>query len=125
MSYARSHLGKPYRFGATGLRRFDCSGLVYRTFRQAGLLSRIGSARKTARGYYNWLRQRGRVTKSPRIGDLVVWGRTRVTHIGIYAGKDRLGRRLAISAVRSGVKRHAVGGLTVPFKAYLRVNLSR
>ena len=122
IGYSKTHLGKPYLWGAIGLRRFDCSGLVYRVFNQAGALGKIGGRRATARWYYRWLRDRGRVVKTPRVGDLVAWGRTGVTHIGIYVGRDSAGRPVAISAVRSGVKRHLVRNLTVPFKAYLRVN---
>ena len=125
VSFAKAHLGKPYRLGATGLKRFDCSGLVYRVFAQAGVLSKIGGSRKLARGYYRWLRDRGRVVSSPRVGDLVVYGRKRVTHIGIYIGRDKAGRPLAISALTNGVRKHRAKALTVPFKAYLRVNITR
>ncbi|HUG48136.1 MAG TPA: NlpC/P60 family protein [Candidatus Limnocylindria bacterium] len=114
-----NQLGKRYSWGATGMRRYDCSGLVYRVFERNGLLNRIGGGRKTAAGYYKWFRDRGLVTRSPRKGDLVVWGRGR--HIGIYIGDGR-----AISALTTtGVSRHAVKGLTVGFTAYLRVKLSR
>ena len=115
-----NQLGKRYKWGATGMRRYDCSGLVYRVFERNGLLKRIGGGRKTASGYYRWFRERGLATRSnPRKGDLVVWGRGK--HIGIYIGNGR-----AISALTSGgVSRHSVKGLNVGFTAYLRVKLSR
>jgi cell wall-associated NlpC family hydrolase len=116
---AANQLGKRYRLGATGMQRYDCSGLVYRIFERNGLLNRIGGGRKRAAGYYKWFRDRGMVTRSnPRKGDLVVWGRGK--HIGVYIGNGR-----AISALTSGVSRHAVKGLNVGFTGYLRVKLSR
>jgi hypothetical protein len=118
MNTLTNQLGKRYKWGATGMRRYDCSGLVYRVFERNGLLKRIGG-RRTAKGYYNWFRDRGLVTKSnPRKGDLVVWGKGK--HVGIYIGNGR-----AISALTSGVSRHGVKGLNVAFTAYLRVKLSR
>lgn len=115
-----NQIGKRYKWGATGMQRFDCSGLVYRVFERNNLLKRIGGGRKTAAGYYKWFRTRGLVTRSnPRKGDLVVWGRGK--HIGVYIGNGR-----AISALTTtGVSRHAVKGLSVGFTGYLRVNLNR
>ena len=116
---AKSHLGKPYRWGATGLRSFDCSGLVYRVFAQRGLLTKIGGGRKTARGYYDWFRRRGLASRSnPRKGDLIIWGNAK--HMGIYIGNG-----LAVSALTSGVSKHGVNRINVSFTAYLHVNLSR
>ena len=116
---ARTHLGKAYQMGAIGLRRFDCSGLVWRVFYQNGLVTKIGGGRKTARGYYDWFRRRGLASRSnPRVGDLVVWGRAR--HIGIYVGSGT-----AISALTGGVSRHGVNRINLNFTAYLHVNLSR
>jgi cell wall-associated NlpC family hydrolase len=118
INVASNQLGKPYKWGATGMRRYDCSGLVYRVFERNGLLKRIGG-RRTAKGYYRWFRDRGLVTRSnPRRGDLVVWGRG--THMGIYIGNGR-----AISALTNGVRRHGITGLNVRFTAYLKVRLSR
>ena len=124
-SFARNQLGKPFQLGANGMRKFDCSGLVYRTFAEAGLLDRIGGNR-TSYSYYNWFKSRGRVTSNPRVGDLVVWAKRghRVSHIGIFTGY-RNGKAMAVSALTSGVAVHKVHGITKPFKAYLRVDLSR
>jgi peptidoglycan DL-endopeptidase CwlO len=116
----KNQLGKRYRWGATGMRRYDCSGLVYRVFERNGLLSRIGGGRKSAKGYYRWFRDRGLASKyNPRKGDLVVWGRG--SHIGVYIGDGK-----AISTLTTtGVSRHRVKGLTVGFTAYLHVKLRR
>jgi len=125
--FASNQLGKRFQLGATGLRRYDCSGLVYRTFYQEGMLSKIGGSRKTARGYYHWFASRGLASKSnPQRGDLVVWAKRGhpVSHIGIFAGYNRWGQPMAISALINpyGVSRHRVFGIDKPFKAYLHVN---
>jgi cell wall-associated NlpC family hydrolase len=116
---AERHLGKPWVYAATGPRSFDCSGLVFRVFKDTGLIDRIGNTRKTVRGYYNWFKQRGLVSRSnPRVGDLVVWGDNK--HIGIYVGNG-----MAISTLTSGVTRHGIHRLTNKFKAFLHVRLTR
>jgi cell wall-associated NlpC family hydrolase len=128
LHFAATQLNKPFRLGANGMRRYDCSGLVYRTFREEGLASRIGGQR-TAAGYYNYFRNHGRVTSRPQKGDLVVWAHRghRVSHIGIFDGYNRYGQAMAISALVNplGVTRHRVHGISVPLKAYLHVNLQR
>jgi len=35
--YAQTMIGKPYRYGGTSPKGFDCSGLVFYSFRQAGV----------------------------------------------------------------------------------------
>jgi len=122
IAIATNQVGDRYAFAATGPNRFDCSGLVTFSFREAGLLDRIGDKRRTVAGYFKWFKSRGMVSKSdPRPGDLVVWGRNK--HIGIY-----LGSGMAVSALVNphGVKIHKVKGwLNLPFKAYLHVDLER
>jgi hypothetical protein len=123
VDFARAQLGKPYEYGAIGLARYDCSGLVYRAFREAGLLELIGGGRKSARNYFQWFRDRGLVTDQPRPGDLVAWG-SPVGHVGIYTGTGDGGRHRAISALVNpwGVSDHRVDGINLPFRAFLRVN---
>lgn len=124
INFAEAQIGKPWRFNTTGLSSYDCSGLVWRTFSEAGLTSRIGG-RQTARAYFNWFRDRGLATKSdPKVGDLIVWGRP-VVHVGIYTGQNTLDQAMSVSTLTSGVKRHKVLGLTVGFRAYLHVDLER
>lgn len=45
----RSRLGVPYRLGTTGPDKYDCSGLVWSVFQDAG----ISFTRTSARSYYN------------------------------------------------------------------------
>ena len=119
IGFAKNQLGKAYRLGAVGLRRYDCSGLVYRTFAEKGLLNKIGGGRKTAKGYYRWFKDHGLASRyNPRRGDLVVWGRG--SHIGIYVGDGK-----ALSALTNGVRVHGIHALTNNFTTYLHVNISR
>ncbi len=119
LATARNQLGKPFRLGTEGMRRYDCSGLVYRVFERNGLLKRIGGKRMRAAGYLRWFRDRGLASRyNPRRGDLVVWGDAK--HIGLYIGDGR-----ALSALTSGVSRHSIKGINVRFTTYLHVKLSR
>jgi len=113
-----SHIGARYVLGATGPRSFDCSGLVFRSFKEAGLSGRIGG-NDTARGYLNRFRRLGRVSRvAPRVGDLVVYANG--GHVGVYVGRGRV-----VSALLSGVKRHPIRGLNIRFTGFLRVSLTR
>jgi cell wall-associated NlpC family hydrolase len=116
---AMSTIGSDYRFGAEGPEKFDCSGLVYWAFKQAGELPRIGGYRMGATSYLRWFVARGRFSHDEadaRPGDLVVWGDGH--HIGIYIGPNR-----AVSALnpRLGVRLH---DLKIPHRPsqYLLVN---
>jgi cell wall-associated NlpC family hydrolase len=116
---AASHIGARFQMGATGMRYFDCSGLIYRVYQQAGLLSKVGGNRSAA-GYYSWFKQRGLANRhSPKPGDLVIWThKGQISHSGIYVGGGRV-----ISALINpwGVKRTHVNGIHARFLAYLHV----
>jgi hypothetical protein len=101
---AYQYVGYPYVFGAEGPNKFDCSGLIYWVFKEAGELPRIGGSRMGAKSYLRWFVARGRWSKNEadaRPGDLVVWKDGH--HIGIYVGPNR-----AISALNEnlGVRLH-------------------
>ena len=118
---AKAQLGDPWKYQATGPDAFDCSGLVFYSFKMNGLKDRIGGYR-SAKGYYNFFKNRGQADmNAPRVGDLIVWGRFQ--HVGIY-----LGDGLAISTLttKSGVSIHPVKGyLGIKVRAYLHVQLER
>ena len=106
ISAARDYLGHPYQLGAEGPKFFDCSGLVFRAFADAGELPRIGGMRLLARGYLRWFTSRGQFSKDAadaQPGDLVVWNNGE--HIGIYLGEGQ-----TISAIINpyGVKVHSL-----------------
>jgi cell wall-associated NlpC family hydrolase len=101
---ADNQRGDRYQYGAAGPSRFDCSGLVYYSFRRAG----FGGMPRTSRA------QAGHVTRiaksSVRKGDLVFFysgsARARnVYHVGVFAGW-RDGRRTIVHAPGSGQRVH-------------------
>lgn len=122
VSIAKSHLGAHFRIGTTGMRYFDCSGLVYRVYKQAGLVNKIGGTRMRAATYYRWFRRHHEVSRSnPKPGDVIWWTKHgRIAHMGLYIGNGR-----ALSALTTGVKKHSLRGISVRFLAFGHVNISR
>ncbi|MDP8904539.1 MAG: NlpC/P60 family protein [Chloroflexota bacterium] len=112
---AMKYLNKPYVWGAEGPNAFDCSGLVYRAFRDAGELALIGGRRRTAKGYFRFFANLGLTSKKDgRRGDLVIYGGG--VHMGIYLGNGKV-----LSAVTSGVKVHGLHALGNSFTTFLNV----
>lgn len=84
LNIAASKKGAPYRWGATGPHRFDCSGITLYSFKKAGK-----KLPRTAQQQYNKTRH---ISRSQRKrGDLVFFhaGRS-VYHVGIYAGSGKI-----------------------------------
>jgi cell wall-associated NlpC family hydrolase len=84
LAIARDMVGTPYRYGGAGPAGFDCSGLVYYSYRKAG----IHAPRTTTEQY----RQSKRVQVSRlQPGDLVFFtiSQDKLSHVGIYAGDGR------------------------------------
>lgn len=79
VSIAMQYLGKPYQWGAAGPDSFDCSGLVMYCYAQIGI-----SLPHSAAAQYNRGIEISRENLSA--GDLVFFGKTGVSHVGIYAG---------------------------------------
>jgi len=101
---ALAQVGAPYRYGGSSPRGFDCSGLVYYSYRKAGM----EVPRTTGEQY----RQSQRVTLSSlQPGDLVFFriSRDKFSHVGIYAGDGRF-----IHAPSSG-KSVSYASLTDPY----------
>ncbi|MEU9761459.1 C40 family peptidase [Streptomyces sp. NPDC047985] len=84
LDVAASKKGSPYRWGATGPHRFDCSGLTVYSFKKAGK-----KLPRTAQQQYN--RTRHISASHRKRGDLVFfhYGRN-VYHVGIYAGHNKI-----------------------------------
>jgi hypothetical protein len=115
---AKSHLGARYVWGSTGPKTFDCSGLVYRVFRQTHLAKHIGGF-NTAHGYYYSFRKRGKTSRTNgRPGDIVVYNHG--GHVGIYLGHGRV-----ISALLSGVKVHPLQGINIRFTTFIHLGLNQ
>jgi len=101
---------------------FDCSGLVFRAFADAGLADRIGGARLRAAGYMRWFASRGLMTtdeSQAQRGDLVVYNNG--SHIGMYLGDGRV-----VSALVNpfGVTVHSLHGVSLPVTGFLRPDWS-
>ncbi len=80
---ATTKLGSPYRYGARGPDAFDCSGLVYYSYRAAGL-----SVPRTAAQQYR--AARAVPVDKARRGDLLFFSTGgHISHVGIYLGGDR------------------------------------
>ncbi|MGH4034996.1 C40 family peptidase [Actinomycetota bacterium Odt1-20B] len=84
LKVAASKKGSPYRYGAVGPHRFDCSGLTLYSFKKAGK-----KLPRTAAQQYNKTRHISKSRRAP--GDLVFFhsGRS-VYHVGIYAGGGKI-----------------------------------
>lgn len=118
IAIAKKQIGDPWVWGMRGPRAFDCTGLVYYAFKEAGALGLIGGRWRGVGALWDWAEQRDAATrKNPRRGDLIVWGRAK--HVGIY-----LGNRRAISALVRGVRIHRVHELYDPFTTYLHIRRS-
>ncbi|KIF66389.1 glycoside hydrolase [Streptomyces sp. AcH 505] len=84
LQIAASKKGAPYQWGASGPRRFDCSGLTLYSYKQAGK-----KLPRTTQQQYNNTRHVPAAGR--RQGDLVFFhsGRS-VYHVGIYAGSGKI-----------------------------------
>ena len=99
-SIAKQYLGVPYVYGGSTPSGFDCSGLIYYAFKNAG--KSIG--RTTAAGYYNMAKK----VTSPQVGDLVFFSNTYkagISHVGIYLGNNQMisasGSKVNIASITS------------------------
>jgi cell wall-associated NlpC family hydrolase len=104
MDVVRHQKGDPYRYGAEGPNRFDCSGLVYYSFRKAGFRHVPRSSGSQAH-FMNRIKR-----KNLRKGDFVFFYSGRATsrnvyHVGVYAGRHN-GHRTIIHAPSSGHRVH-------------------
>lgn len=84
LSEAKQTLGVPYSYGGTSLSGLDCSGLVQRTYRKAGI-----NVPRTSHQQFTQLTP----IKKARPGDLLFFdtsGGGKASHVGIYLGNDRM-----------------------------------
>lgn len=85
ISYAKSKLGLPYRWGAAGPSSFDCSGLTMMAWRAGGKSLPHYSAAQ-----YSTSTPISRSQLQP--GDLVFWGSSpsRIHHVALYLGGGQI-----------------------------------
>ena len=103
LTVVKHQQGDPYAYGGAGPNRFDCSGLVYFSFRRAGF-----SVPRTAAAQARRAHRIGK--RGLRPGDFVFFYRGRavpanVYHVGVFAGW-RHGRRTIIHASTPGTRVH-------------------
>ncbi|MCM2387647.1 NlpC/P60 family protein [Streptomyces albipurpureus] len=80
---AKSRVGMPYVWGATGPGSFDCSGLTSWAFKQAGV-----SIPRTSQAQAN-IGTRINSLSALKPGDLIIM-RTDLSHVGFYAGNGQI-----------------------------------
>ncbi|MFI0453288.1 C40 family peptidase [Actinomadura sp. 6N118] len=109
IEFALAQKGRPYIWGGTGPRGFDCSGLVQQAWRRAGV-----SIPRVAADQYRKVRHRvGRHRLMP--GDLVFFNR--LGHVGMYVGASRFihsprpGRRVSVDRLRGYYRERYVGAV--------------
>lgn len=130
---AVSVTGIRYRIGGESTSGFDCSGFVFYTFSQAGLVDRIGGSRMRAREYQSYFRKRGLLFtdyRQAKIGDLAFWG-SPARHIGIVTSFSRNARpskvkpRVTSALTGWGIAevRFDLVEQTAPFSGFARVEL--
>jgi cell wall-associated NlpC family hydrolase len=103
LQVVRAQKGDPYRYGAAGPGAFDCSGLVYYSFRRAGF-----SVPRTSSQQASAVRRIARTSMHP--GDLMFFtSGGHVYHVGVFAGWANH-RRYVLHAPHSGtvVRREAL-----------------
>ncbi|KAB2351874.1 NlpC/P60 family protein [Actinomadura rudentiformis] len=112
--FALKQRGRPYVYGDTGRRGFDCSGLVQQAWRHAGV-----SVPRVAATQYRKIRNHVARNKL-RPGDLVFFHG--LGHVGLYIGKSRFihapstGRRVSIERLNGHYRRSYVGAARPAWK---------
>lgn len=101
----KNQMGDPYAWGAAGPNRFDCSGLIYYSYRRAGIKRVARTSSQQAAQARNIRR------KNMRKGDLMFFhSGGRVYHVGVFVGWKN-GRRQMVHSPKPGTRVHK----TVPW----------
>ena len=96
LSVAKNQIGDPYRAGAAGPDAFDCSGLLYYSFRRAG----FSGFPRTSDSQARFVRHISRANLRP--GDFVFFHNSGdVYHAAIFAGRKD-GHIVILHSPRSG-----------------------
>lgn len=107
LAWAKTQLGKPYRFAAAGPGAYDCSGLTMKAWAQAGISLPHSSRQQTKAGKP--------VSKEDlQPGDLVFFY-SGPSHVGLYAGNGML-----LHAPRPGKSVEYVKVSSMPFFGAVR-----
>ena len=90
VAFAKSQLGKPYQYGATGPKAYDCSGLTLSAWKAAGV-----SGPRTSQQQFGTGKKIAEADLRP--GDLVFFYGKQPAHVAIYVGDGQV-----IHAPRAG-----------------------
>jgi cell wall-associated NlpC family hydrolase len=83
LAFARTQLGKPYQYGASGPKAYDCSGLTSAAWQSVGITLARTSQQQFAVGQP--------VAKADlQPGDLVFFYGSKPTHVAIYVGEGQI-----------------------------------
>ncbi len=83
VAHAKAQLGKPYKFGATGPKSFDCSGLTLSAWKAAGVTLPRTSQQQFSTGK--------KIAKADlRPGDLVFFYGKKPAHVALYVGDGKV-----------------------------------
>ena len=77
VSYAQQFLGCKYVYGGTSTNGFDCSGFTQYVYKHFGI-----NLNRTAAAQYS----NGKSVTELQAGDLVMFGKSGINHVGIYMG---------------------------------------
>lgn len=80
VAYAQQFLGCRYVYGGTTTNGFDCSGFTQFVYKHFGV-----TLNRTAAGQYS----NGRAVTTLKAGDLVMFGKSGINHVGIYIGGNK------------------------------------
>ena len=109
---AKKYIGCSYVYGASGPSSFDCSGFTSYVFKQHGI-----SLNRTAAGQYSNGVAVSRNQLQP--GDLVMFGKSGINHVGIYIGGGQIvhaankSRGVTTDTINSGYNNNYVGARRV------------
>lgn len=92
VSYAKQYLGCKYVYGGTTPKGFDCSGFTQYVYKHFGV-----NLNRTAAAQYS----NGTSVTNLQAGDLVMFGKSGINHVGIYIGGNTF---IHAENSRTGVK---------------------
>jgi len=108
VSIAMQQVGVPYRYGGTSPQGFDCSGLVYYAYANAG--------KRVPRTTTELWQQTQAVSEGDmQVGDILFFRiEGKVSHVGMYVGGGKFvhapssGRKVALASLRSDFYQRAL-----------------